>query len=961
MVLLLASAPSPPPNAESVGAIPFHIRDRVLREGRVRLLLELRLPAGRHLPEGQLVPAAVAAQRSDLRHAGRQVLLRLAGRAHRVLHQYDTVPFVALEVGPDALADLDASTFWVARVFEDALHAPTLGQSVPLVGGSTAWSRGFDGTGTVVAILDTGVESTHPFLAGKVVEEACYSSNVSGTSTSECPSGLETQTGSGAARPCTVNGCWHGTHVAGIAAGNGASAGVAFSGVAKGADVMAVQVFSRFTRSADCGSTAPCALAWTSDIIAGLERVYALRSSRNIAAANLSLGGALSTVTCDGDPTKAIIDNLRSVGIATVVASGNNGATNAISAPACISSAVSVGATTKSDVVASYSNVASFLSLFAPGSSIQSSVLGGAYGGANGTSMATPHVTGAWAVMKQAAPSATVAEVLSTLQATGLTITDTRSGAVSKPRIRLDQALTSLAPAVSVTSVTPSQGSRGTSVSVTIAGSGFAAGAAVSAGAGITTSNVNVLSQSQITATLTISAAATLGSRDVSVTNPGAASAVLTGGFTVNAATAATLSLSYSGKTRDRVGQSNTALGPDGAADGVLMVTLSATGGRTVTGIRLDSSGPGTWDTDAASAFWALGVATSVDGPLANNPTTMAVSLSVANGGSFVLFGADYADIEFVPGATLTVRATFSDGTSATATTTVTAAPSPPSPPSPASLSVAYNGKLRDRVGQGNTALSQDGAMDGTLTVTLNADGGRTVTGLRLESTGPGTWDTSATSAFWALGVAATIDGPLVNHASTMAVSFVVPNGGTFVLFAADYANIEFVTGATLTVTATFSDGSTATAATTAGGGAPPAPPSPSALGVTYNGKLLDRVGQGNTALSADGALDGTLTVTLNASGGRTITGLRLDSSGPGTWDTDGASAYWALGVATSLSAPLLNNTSTMAVSFTVADGGSFVLFASDYANIEFTPGATLTVTARFSDGTSVSAVKLVP
>jgi hypothetical protein len=120
-------------------------------------------------------------------------------------------------------------------------------------------------------------------------------------------------------------------------------------------------------------------------------------------------------------------------------------------------------------------------------------------------------------------------------------------------------------------------------------------------------------------------------------------------------------------------------------------------------------------------------------------------------------------------------------------------------------------------------------------------------------------------------------------------------------------------------------------------------------------------VGQGNTALAADGALDGTFTATLTASGGRTITALRLDSSAPGVWDTTAASSYWALGVAPSLDAALVNNASTAAVSLPVADGGSFVLFASDYNGIEFLPGVSLTLTATFSDGTTATAVTRAP
>jgi hypothetical protein len=422
--------------------------------------------------------------------------------------------------------------------------------------------------------------------------------------------------------------------------------------------------------------------------------------------------------------------------------------------------------------------------------------------------------------------------------------------------------------------------------------------------------------------------------------------------------TPASLSVAYNGKSRDRVGQGNTALAPDGVADGVLTATLSASGGRTVTGLALQSSGPGAWDTDGGTQSWALGVATALDGPLLNNPATAAVSFPIADGGTFVLFASDFGGIEFVPGATLTLTATFSDGTTTSAATTVGVAP--PSPLLATTLSLTYNGKSRDRVGQGNTALAPDGAADGVLTATLSASGGRTVTGLALQSSGPGAWDTNGGTQSWALGVATALDGPLLNNPATAAVSFPIADGGTFVLFASDFGGIEFVPGATLTLTATFSDGTTASAATTVGA-TPPSPLLAATLSLTYNGKSRDRVGQGNTALAPDGVADGVLTATLSASGGRTVTGLALQSSGPGAWDTDGGTQSWALGVATAFDGPLLNNPATAAVSFPIADGGTFVLFASDFGGIEFVPGATLTLTATFSDGTTASAVARVP
>jgi len=887
--------------------VPVELREQALREGRVRVIAEMRLPSGAPVPEGLLSGAALNLQRSDIAGARGQILSRLAGRTHRVLRQYSSVPLVALDVGPDALSELEASAPWVRRVVIDTINAPTLPQSVPLIGADQAWSKGYDGTGVMVAIVDTGVEASHPFLAGKVVEEACYSSTVSGVSLTMCPNGQSQQTGPGAGASCPLSAsCWHGTHVAGIATGNGGPAGVAFSGVAKGAQIMAVQVFSQFLRASDCGGSAPCALAFTSDIIAGLERVYAVRTTRNLASANLSLGGGLSTSPCDSDPTKSIIDNLRAAGIATVIAAGNNGATNAVSAPGCISTAVSVGATTKSDVVASYSNMASFVSLLAPGSSIFSSVTGATYGTASGTSMATPHVAGTWAVLKQAAPGTTVTQILTALQSTGVPILDTRSNTVTTPRIRVDQALAALVPSVSsvtpnqgapgatipvtitgtgfvagstvslspigvtasnvsfvtanqmtaaltvaagaaigardltvrnpnggtgtlagafsvtapvvaITSVTPNQGAPGAIVPVTITGSGFAAGAMVSLnGTGVSVSNVSIGSTTQITATFVISAGATPGTRDITVTNPGAPGTTLTGGFTVSTAgSAASLTLAYNGKLRDRVGQSDTALGPDDTLDATLTASLSAPGGRTITALRLDSNwatAPGIWRTSSpGTGNWVLAVAPALDAPSLNAPGTLTVNFPVADGGSFVVFAADYLGSEFLPGRTLTLTATFSDGSTASANTTV--------PGGPATLALTYNGKLRDRVGQGDLALGPDGTPDGTLTVTLSAAGGRTITVLRLDTdwaTAPGIWRTSsAGTGNWVLGTAISPDGALLNAAGSMAVNFPVADGGSFVVFAADYEGSEFLSGRTITLTATFSDGSTAVGAIT--------------------------------------------------------------------------------------------------------------------------------------------------
>ncbi|MFZ5468750.1 MAG: S8 family peptidase [Myxococcota bacterium] len=354
-------------------------------------------------------------------------------------------PLLAIEANPAEIVHL-ANDPDVVNVQEDLFGRPALAESGPLVGTTAAWSLGSTGAGRAIAILDTGIDGTHPFLSGKVVAEACYSSTTALSST-VCPNGLDEQLGPGAGVNCpsSIYGCDHGTHVAGIAAGRGSG----FSGIAKDAELVAIQVFSRIDDPVFCGaSTTPCVGYGTSDLIRGLDYVYQLRSTHSIAAVNVSLGEDTkytTTAACDAVSvaTKTAIDALRAVGIPTVVCSHNHGYLDGMPRPACISSAISVGATSKSDGVASFSNSASFLSLLAPGVSIQSSVPGGGFAYWNGTSMATPHVAGAWAVLKGQYPTATVDELLGALTSTGQPVLDPRNG-LTKPRIQVDAALAQL-------------------------------------------------------------------------------------------------------------------------------------------------------------------------------------------------------------------------------------------------------------------------------------------------------------------------------------------------------------------------------------------------------------------------------------------------------------------------------------------------------------------------------------
>jgi subtilisin len=407
-------------------------RARQDQDRRVRVIVGLQTA---FKPEGGLSAAAVQSQRAAIDSARQDVVEAVSGAPHEVVHRYETVPYVALELSSAALTQLQRSGE-AATVQEDTADLPSLAGSTPLVEATEARTLGRHGAGQHVAVLDTGIAKTHPFLAGKVVSEACFSANAN------CPGGVTSSTAVGSGVNCTyaVSGCRHGTHVAGIVAGKGAS----FSGVAPEAKLISINVFSRFS-GADCAGAgeSPCTKSFVSDQIKGLDRVFALRNTFRIASVNMSLGGGKHTANCDTDSRKAVIDNLRSAGIATVIASGNDGFADGVSAPSCISSAITVGSSTKTDTVSSFSNSSPLVELLAPGSAITSSVPGGGFASFNGTSMATPHVAGAWAVMRQVS-AASVPTILGHLQSTGRPLTDADNGVV-KPRIRVLTASTRLA------------------------------------------------------------------------------------------------------------------------------------------------------------------------------------------------------------------------------------------------------------------------------------------------------------------------------------------------------------------------------------------------------------------------------------------------------------------------------------------------------------------------------------
>ena len=448
---------------EGSESLPVHYEEllkQVKNNSTVMVIVGLDLPI-HFRAEGELANRqAIQTQRSAIVQSQRRLLDNLSENDVQAYAEYESIPYMALQVDEAGLKKLVDSPL-VSSIQEDVPVPATLLDSTLIVGAPAVWAAAHEGADQAVVILDTGIDADHSFFGGRVITEACFSNaGGGGNGVTLCPNEEVSQIGHGAAnvKIAACNGgslCNHGTHVAGIAAGNGPD----FDGVSRGADIIAIQVFTRFQGPICGGST--CILSFVSDQLRALEYIQtALQPNYNIAAINMSLGGGEFTdqEECDtsNSALKVAIDNLRSMNVATVIAAANNGYTNALGAPACISSAIAVSSTSKSDNLSSFSNMHDMVELLAPGSDIQSSVVGGGFATSSGTSIAAPHVTGAWAVLKSIKPSATVDEVLTVLEETGVPITDTRTisdtiahDIIIKPRIQLDlaaQAIKKLTP-----------------------------------------------------------------------------------------------------------------------------------------------------------------------------------------------------------------------------------------------------------------------------------------------------------------------------------------------------------------------------------------------------------------------------------------------------------------------------------------------------------------------------------
>ena len=303
----------------------------------------------------------------------------------------------------------------IRRVTLDRRVRAALDRSVPQIGVPAAWQRGLTGRGVKIAVLDAGVDATHPDLAGRVTSQNFSDS------------------------PDAGDHHGHGTHVASIAAGNGTASGGKYKGVAPEASILNGKVLD------DSG------FGFESGIVAGMEWAAA----QGAAVANLSLG---SFDASDGtDPmSQALIELSRTSRTLYVVAAGNNGpGDQTVSSPGAADAALTVGSNERDGTISPFSSRGPRKGdgglkpeITAPGAGIVAARATGtsmgepvdeSYTAASGTSMATPHVSGVAALLAQDHPDWTNEQLKNRLIGTA----DPQQAAVSEQgagRVDADQA-----------------------------------------------------------------------------------------------------------------------------------------------------------------------------------------------------------------------------------------------------------------------------------------------------------------------------------------------------------------------------------------------------------------------------------------------------------------------------------------------------------------------------------------
>ena len=373
-------------------------------------------------------------------------ILEMLGETFRVSRRFEIVSALAGRLEAEGLERLRRQS-GILSVGLDVGGRGALVEAVPLLGmdqiqAAPPAGLGIDGSGVKVAVLDSGIDFTHPDFAGALQAEACFCANPDNGDC--CPNGNPTQFGAGAAADDHNHGTWVTGHIMG-------QGGVAPVGAAPGASLVAVKVLDSNN-----------GFYSTADVTAALDWVAVNHPDVDVVNASLGTFATFST-QCDNETSWTMamsqaVAALTANDALVVASAGNQANTNGIEVPSCLGEVIAVGATYKEnltgtfsscgdvdpqiDDVACFSNHSAQLEIVAPGALMTTTQLGGGVSPAvSGTSFGAPLVAGCAALIREAHPELTWQQVRKTMVRSNVLTVDDRVAA-TLPRLNCLNAIT---------------------------------------------------------------------------------------------------------------------------------------------------------------------------------------------------------------------------------------------------------------------------------------------------------------------------------------------------------------------------------------------------------------------------------------------------------------------------------------------------------------------------------------
>lgn len=394
--------------------IGLGVREEVMGRGSARVVVALKHPTSRR---SNLTKGEIASMQSNV--------LSSIKDDYSSIREYSAVPAMAGVVHSQACIDMLVLNPNVEKVDLDVGGTGELESSVPVINADERHSLGNTGSGVVVAVIDSGLDTDHSNLADRLVAEACFAdSDFAVNGIGNCPDGSDNQIGPGAAE----DDAGHGTHVTGIVASNGSQGGV---GVAPDVQFVAVKVTN--------GPSFRGRFLSFSQVIAGLDYIID-HPELNIRIINMSLGtDLLYAGECDDGTSfnmagAAAINRLRENGVVAFASAGNRGSSTEMPSPACLRNVIAVGASDDNDNPASFTNSNDSTDIFAPGVDVISSGLRNSLISVSGTSMASPHAAGCAALLIERGEASTPQQIEDRLKSSDVMVTVSGNG-LSFPRI----------------------------------------------------------------------------------------------------------------------------------------------------------------------------------------------------------------------------------------------------------------------------------------------------------------------------------------------------------------------------------------------------------------------------------------------------------------------------------------------------------------------------------------------